>query len=92
MSVLIVCWVISLERHGGCWLSYPLLAGDGVSVLPGVLGARVHYGGVKCVKKNGSPHCKPQALFANIKKHKQSIPSVTVGKKKTAYELETLAF
>lgn len=92
LSVLIVRWVISLERHGGCWLSYPLPAGDGVSVLPGVLGARVHYGGVKCVKKNGSPHCKPQALSANIKKHKQSIPSVTVGGKKTKYELGTLAF
>lgn len=74
-------WVISLERHGGCWLSYPLPADDGVSVLPGTLGARVHYGGVKCVKKNGSPHRKPRALSTNIKKHKQSIPSVTVRKK-----------
>lgn len=62
-------WVISPEKHGECWRSYTVPAGERVSVLPGVLRARVHYGGVKGVKENAS---LPLQALGPLHKHSKA--------------------
>lgn len=48
-----------------------------VCVLAGVLGARVHYGGVSVSRRMLFPHPQAPGPLHNIKKHKQSILNVT---------------
>lgn len=53
-----------------------------VCVLAGVLGARVHYGGVSVSRRALFPHPQAPGPLRNIKKHKQSILNVTQRKSK----------
>lgn len=59
---------LSRGECGECWRSYTVPVGDRVSVLPGVLKAKVHYGGVKGVKENASlPLQAPGPLHKTFK-------------------------